>query len=365
MRLWHVLVGLVVTVVLVLLVVFVGVPAVRRGVTAQAALNQAAAIAAAKQTLTVQVVAQQAASNPTAMPTSAPISVPTTVPSPTVVQSPTGAPTSAPTVAPSATAQQVSNPTTSAQGASSQASTVSLTSTNGSSKYGIEAWHAENQLDGSLYGGAPIGGLSEETGIVAQVWTDKPVVERWLFYVPPHTVIWLSGHRGGTGWWFNPNGDVSANLQKQWDELRTRDGEVTTTVIVLPGDASKFRLLARMQVALSFVITPTMAVTSITPTPTSVAPKPSATVQTTATVTTSVVASGKCNIGAESVGPCILEGSVNGKATVVKLNAGAKYSLAVGNCWPLASQADLDARWSNHKAGFLAKYPDGVALEIK
>lgn len=276
-------------------------------------------------------------------------------------------PTAAPTLVPPTVApQQVSNPTASAMAASSSISpTVSLTSTIGCgcTKHGTVAWQNDNQLSGAPYGEAPVGGLSEPCGIVGQTWTTiGGVTERFVFYVPSYAVAWLSGHRGGTGWYWDPcMGDPSLDLQKQADELEKRDGIMKTTLAVLPGQS--FRLVTRFMSAALPSPTTMLAVSVTTPTPTpttSVAPKP--TVAVTATVAIQA-ASGKCNIGGESVGPAILEGEVNGKTTVIKLNAGSKFVLAAGGCFPFLSQAALDARWPDHKAEFLKKYPAGQAIE--
>ena len=230
--------------------------------------------------------------------------------------------------------------------------TVAMTSTNGPQSFtrdlcvhaGEVAWHAENQLDGSFYGEAPVGGMSEVCGMVIQLWT-RVGPERFLIYLPPHTVMWISGHSGGTGWYADSSVDVVADLKKQEAELLERDGEMKTTFIYLPQDASKFRLLTRIQVA---------TVPTVTATPTT-AP------QLTVTATTQVIA--KCNVGGESVGPAILEGLVDGKQTVVKLNTGSKLTLLAGNCFPFPSQKALDDRWPNYKGEFVAKWPDGVVVE--
>lgn len=222
-------------------------------------------------------------------------------------------------------------------------------------KHGTVAWQNDNQLNGALYGEAPIGGLSEPCGVVAQTWTDQGGTERFVFYVPPHTVAWISGHRGGTGWYFDPARDPETDLRKQQAELEQRDGNMKTTVAMLPSET--FRLVTRIRSA-----TPSATAVS-TPPPSSSTKAPAAPSAPQKPPTTSQVVSGQCNVGGESVGPVIMEGEVNGKATVVKLNAGSTYTLAAGGCFSLPSQSALDARWPDHKAEFLAKYPTGQALE--
>ncbi len=300
----------------------------------------------------------RAAAVPTQVPTSTSIMEPADRESPTTVYRPPTQvpPTSTPVLTAVPIATPTNSPTSAPTGALSIVTpTVMMTSTNGVQTFardlclhgGEVAWHAENQLDGSLYGEAPVGGMSEVCGMVIQLWT-RVGPERFLIYLPPYTVMWIAGHSGGTGWYADSSLDVAADLQKQANELLARDGEMKTTFIILPGDAAKFRLLTRIQVQQPTIATPTAT--------------PTTTPQLTVTATAQVIA-GKCNIGGESVGPCILEGNVDGKPTVIKLNTGVKYTLAAGGCFSFPSQAALDTRWSTHKAEYLAKYPNGQAVE--
>jgi hypothetical protein len=79
---------------------------------------------------------------------------------------------------------------------------------------------------------------------------------------------------------------------------------------------------------------------------------------------TAVSGAGKCNT-ADAIGPAILEYGEPGsnKPTVVKLNSGKTSTLNNGGCFAFPSQAALDARWTDHKSEFLAKYANGQALE--
>lgn len=163
----------------VVVLAVVGIRAIQ-GAAAQA-LNQAST-AAAKSTQTVQAAAaQQAASNPTAMPTSVPTMAPSPTSSPTIVSSPTSAPTSVPpTETPTATMQptqtpwvvtvtpqQVSNPTTSALGASSQASTTDVVvSTNP---------YRDGEVIGNMYANLPRipVGTAENNVVLELSWPGK------------------------------------------------------------------------------------------------------------------------------------------------------------------------------------------------
>jgi hypothetical protein len=116
-------------------------------------------------------------------------------------------------------------------------------------KSGTVAWHADNQVSGAVYGEAPIGGLSETCWIVAQTWwrADGTTPMRAVFAVRPHSVVWLQGHLGGTGWYLA--GDetaIRANLAEQSHQLEERDGPMPTILIVLPDDhSSSFPLVTR------------------------------------------------------------------------------------------------------------------------
>lgn len=244
----------------------------------------------------------------------------------------------------------------SASSSEASKSVADATTTDVCTKHGTIAWHADNQMNGEVYAESPIGGLQEPCGVVVQTWTDQGGDERFIFYVPPKSVVWISGHRGGTGWYFDPSRGPEADLQKQKAELVQRDGDMKTTVAILPGET--FRLVTRIRSATP----PATAAPTQTPSSSTEAPAaaPSAPQKPP---TTSQVVSGQCNVGGESVGPVIMEGEVNGKATVVKLNAGSKYTLAAGGCFPFPSQSALDARWSDHRSEFLAKYPAGQVLE--
>ena len=115
-------------------------------------------------------------------------------------------------------------------------------------KHGTVAWQNDNQADGSVYGEAPVGGLDEPCWVVGQTWwiDANGTSHRAVFAVAPHTVAWLSGHKGGTGWYFGGSlADVKANLAEQFRQLLERDGEMDTLTIILPDDAVKFPILTR------------------------------------------------------------------------------------------------------------------------
>lgn len=99
--------------------------------------------------------------------------------------------------------------------------------------HGTVAWHADNKPDG-IYAESPIGGLDEPCGIVGQTWwtNENGETERSVFFVPPHTVVWVEGHLGGTGWYFDSTFDVEANLAEQAQQLLERDGEMTTFTVI-------------------------------------------------------------------------------------------------------------------------------------
>jgi len=217
-------------------------------------------------------------------------------------------------------------------------------------------WHADNQEFGETYGESPIGGLSETCWIVGQVWTeavfDETVVpERWTFAIRPGTVVWIRGHRGGTAWLFaGDEGAVWEDIKKQAEELRIRDGEMTTGIVMLPDQASAFRLVVRLQTA-------AVPLTSTNPGSGS-----------SNTNTSSVIAVSQ-TVGQNSPtvnGPAIVETMTrDGKALVVKVNRGKTFLLEnPGTPFPFPSQAALDERWLGHKAEFHQKYPDGQELEL-
>lgn len=99
--------------------------------------------------------------------------------------------------------------------------------------HGTVAWHADNKPDG-IYAESPIGGLDEPCGIVGQTWwtNENGEAERSVFFVPPHTVVWVEGHLGGTGWYFDSTFDVESNLAEQAQQLLERDGEMTTFTVI-------------------------------------------------------------------------------------------------------------------------------------
>lgn len=121
-------------------------------------------------------------------------------------------------------------------------------------KHGTVAWQNDNQLDGQPYGEAPVGGLDEVCGVVGQThWyeTDadgNSIHVRAVFYVQPHMVAWLSGHLGGTGWYFGgTRAEIEANLAEQAQQLLERDGKMKTYIIILPEDTDSFPILTRVQ----------------------------------------------------------------------------------------------------------------------
>lgn len=214
-------------------------------------------------------------------------------------------------------------------------------------------WHADNQEFGETYGESPIGGLSETCWIVGQVWTeavfDETVVpERWTFAIRPGTVIWIRGHRGGTAWLFPGNEEAAReDIKKQAEELRIRDGEMTTGIVVLPDQVSAFRLVVRAQTASA-----------------PAADNPG----NTSNPSSSIIAVGQ-TVGQNSSkvnGPAIIDTMTrDGKALVVKVNSGKTFLLEnPGTPFPFPSQAALDERWPGHKAEFHQKYPDGQELEL-
>ncbi len=154
------------------------------------------------------------------------------------------APTSASTPAP-APANAYASGNTVAPAVPTAVPPTANAQTGSCTKHGTVAWQNDNQQSGALYGEAPVGGLEEACGVVAQTWTSQGGTERFVFFVPAHSVAWISGHRGGTGWYFDPAQDVTANLQKQVSELLDRDGPIKTTVANLGVPAQTFRLVTR------------------------------------------------------------------------------------------------------------------------
>jgi hypothetical protein len=132
--------------------------------------------------------------------------------------------------------------------------------------HGTLAWQNDNQTSGEPYGEAPVGGLDEACGVVGQTWwvDAAGVSHRATFYVPPHTVVWLSGHKGGTGWYWDPSQDAKANLAEQMRQLEERDGPMDSVQVMLPSE-----LLAIMTRYSSKAAAPSIAADS---NPTVVAP---------------------------------------------------------------------------------------------
>lgn len=117
--------------------------------------------------------------------------------------------------------------------------------------HGVTAWQNDNMVDGSVYGEAPVGGLDETCWVVAQTWWEDAngTPHRAVFAVRPHTVVWLSGHKGGTGWYFSGDlASVKANLAQQAQQLLERDGEMDTLTLILSDDEESFPILTRFQV---------------------------------------------------------------------------------------------------------------------
>jgi hypothetical protein len=219
-------------------------------------------------------------------------------------------------------------------------------------------WHADNQEFGETYGESPIGGLSEACWIVGQTWTeqvfdDKVVPERWTFAIRPGTVVWIRGHRGGTAWLFaGDEAAVRENIQLQAEQLRIRDGEMQTGIVVLPDQVSAFRLVVRVRTADN---------------PSTSGGNPGSSNPGTATFSSVVAVSQTAGQRLPTVnGPAIVDTMTkDGKALVVKVNRGKSFLLEnPGTPFPFSSQAALDSRWPAHKAEFHRKHPDGQELEI-
>ena len=206
-------------------------------------------------------------------------------------------------------------------------------------KHGTLAWHAENIKGGQTYGPAQIGGLDEPCGVAGQVWWPGP--ERATFYVPAFCVATFEDHYGGSGWYVEPKGfDITDNLSEQADQLLERDGEMITYQVVFTEQSIPILVSIRCK-------------TQINQQPAEPMP----------TIESASVA-GICNFST-AIGPAILEyqDPSKAKATVMKLNEGEKSARYEGGCFPFQSQAELDARWQTHKAEFLAKNANGVAVE--
>lgn len=221
--------------------------------------------------------------------------------------------------------------------------------------HGVTAWQNDNQLNGTLYGEAPVGGLDEPCGVVAQTWTTMGQTERWTFYVPPFCVAWLSGHRGGTGWYFDPRQDARANLEGQMAQLRDRDGVMTEHIIVLPEDEGEFRLLTRMRCNENAVASATQQPAATTAATQQAGQAPPASTQVPAVSGSA----GQCS-NSQATGPAIVEMGVNGVPTVLRVNAGSTF-LYEGGCFPFDSQAQLEGRWEGHVQEFMAKWPNGAS----
>ena len=189
-------------------------------------------------------------------------------------------------------------------------------------KHGTIAWQNDNLASGALYGEAPVGGLNEECGVVAQTWTSVGGTERFVFYVPPHTVVWIGNHHGGTGWYFDPNADVAANLTQQVEELEQRDGPMKTTIAVLPSET--FRLVTRIETAQP--------------------PAPTA---------------DEGDLPGDVAGPAIVQwwdGGAN--CGIFALADGDSFNYdAHGHWWRLDSQTALEMRYPEHKAEYLTANP--------
>jgi hypothetical protein len=217
-------------------------------------------------------------------------------------------------------------------------------------------WHADNQEFGETYGESPIGGLSETCWIVGQTWTeqvfgDKVVPERWTFAIRPGTVVWIRGHRGGTAWLFA--GDEAAargDIQLQAEQLRIRDGEMQTGIVVLPDQVSAFRLIVRVRTA------------DNPSTSNSSSSNPGTTASSSVIAVSQTVDQRLPTVS----GPAIVDTMTkDGQALVVKVNSGKSFLLEnPGTPFPFSNQAALDERWPAHKAEFHRKHPDGQELEI-
>lgn len=172
------------------------------------------------------------------------------------ITNPTSEPTSLPTESATAAFTATIAPTATLPAPTFTLTPVSIAPVNvACDKHGTVAWQNDNQLDGQPYGEAPVGGLDEVCGVVGQThWKEADsegnmVEVRAVFYVQPHMVAWLSGHLGGTGWYFGgTRADIEANLAEQASQLEERDGKMKTYVIIMPEDADNFPILTRFQV---------------------------------------------------------------------------------------------------------------------
>ncbi|MCD6225912.1 hypothetical protein J7J95_02395 [bacterium] len=112
---------------------------------------------------------------------------------------------------------------------------------------GEVVWSDSTSASG--YGLSPVGGLNENRWIVGETWyAPDGDIKSYVFVIPPHTVAWISNHRGGTAWALCVNSRVKAVAvaNENIRNLIERDG-ITPTLIVLPDDAANFPLLDHLQ----------------------------------------------------------------------------------------------------------------------
>lgn len=270
---------------------------------------------------------------------------------------PTVAPTNAPPVPPATVAPQpTAEPTRPIE-------EPVIAQNNGScDKTGTLAWHADNLPGSQVYGSSEIGGLPEGCGVVAQLWTSSGGTERWFVYVRPNSYVAIANHKGGSGWYFGgTDKEVMENLQKQQAEIEQRDGAMKQTILILPDQVGQFRLVTRWgQAGEDHVVSNVQPTLPVVAQPTTTTPV----VETPLPAVGKTQVAGKCD-GQNAVGPAILEfgDRSNGKATVLKLNAGSTSPKYNGGCYAFPSQQALDTRWPAHKAEFMTKNVGGQALE--
>ncbi len=226
------------------------------------------------------------------------------------------------------------------------------------------AWHQDPKGNGELHSASPVGQLGSGLPIIAETWGQGDNGDTsYVVVVPPGAVAWFQNHYGGTGWWLSEEVNAEEIANQHADNLEARDG-VRPDIVILPEDG--FPLLGCLQSKpVNGNERPCDAVGG-QPAFNAPANGPFPGYFPEAFADTGFF--GSCNNGV-ATGPAIVETTIGGVPTVVKVNTGATYSYdpKASGCWgkEFTSQEMLDATWPTHSAAFLQKYPNGTTKEVK
>ena len=213
-------------------------------------------------------------------------------------------------------------------------------------------------MDG--YQASPVGLLDSELWVLAETWGPDGANQGYVVLLPPGGVMWLQNHFGGTCWWEPPGMDLTAEAELHQANIKARDGR-DPTIIWLPDEG--FPLLGCLQTLPVEGNIRHCDVVGDFPAFDAPAEEPFPGYFPGGTLAGTDGVGGTCE-GLTASGPAIVEKSVGGVPTVVRVDSGATYDYTGGGCFAFDSQAALEARWEDHLAAFLVKYSNGNSLVV-